>query len=144
MRVVVDPEPVVLEAAFQLRQRVFIEEQGVPAELERDELDAVAHHVVLLAGDGARAIGTGRVRLVNPGVAKVERVAVAADQRGLGVGRRVMAALEDRARALGATSVRLAAQESAIPFYLRLDYTAHGERFWDAGLPHRWMDKPLV
>lgn len=141
MRVVVDPDPTALEAAFALRERVFIAEQGVPADLERDALDAVAHHVVLL--DGERAIGTGRVRLVAPDVAKVERVAVDAARRGQGSGRRVMAALEDRARALGAAIVRLAAQESAIAFYSRLGYTARGERFWDAGLPHRWMDKPL-
>lgn len=141
MRVVVDPDPTTLEAAFALRERVFIAEQGVPADLERDALDAVAHHVVLL--DGERAIGTGRVRLLAPDVAKVERVAVDADRRGQGSGRRVMEALEDRARALGAGIVRLAAQESAIAFYLRLGYTARGERFWDAGLPHRWMDKAL-
>ncbi|PKN55836.1 MAG: GNAT family N-acetyltransferase [Deltaproteobacteria bacterium HGW-Deltaproteobacteria-14] len=141
MRVAVEPDPTTLEAAFQLRQRVFVEEQGVPAALERDALDAVAHHVVLLEGE--RAIGTGRVRLVAPDVAKVERVAVDVDRRGQGSGRRVMEALEERARALGAANVRLAAQESAVAFYQRLGYTAHGERFWDAGLPHRWMDKAL-
>ncbi|TNF26730.1 MAG: GNAT family N-acetyltransferase [Deltaproteobacteria bacterium] len=142
MRVTHEPDPATLEAAFRLRERVFVGEQGVPVELERDAHDATAHHVVLV--DDAVAVATGRVRLVAPTLAKVERVAVDRERRGAGVGRAVMAALEERAGQLGATTVRLAAQESAIGFYERLGYTAHGERFWDAGIPHRWMDKPLT
>ena len=141
MRLVPDPDAATLEAALCLRERVFVVEQGVPAELERDAHDATAHHVVLL--DAEVAVGTGRVRLIAPTLAKIERVAVDAARRGHGVGRRVMDALEARARSLGATTARLAAQESALGFYDRLGYVAHGERFWDAGLPHRWMDKAL-
>lgn len=142
MEIADESDPRALALAFALRERVFVHEQGVPAELERDEHDAEAQHVVLLDGD--EAVATGRVRLVAPGLAKVERVAVDGGWRGGGLGRRVMAALEARARTLGAEVVRLAAQEEAIPFYERLGYAADGERFMDAGLPHRWMARALV
>jgi len=144
MRVIVEPDPAALSAALALRERVFVGEQGVPLDLEHDEHDATAHHVVLFAENHGEAVATGRVRLVGDGVAKVERVAVDATHRGTGLGRRVMDALEARARDLGASVARLAAQESAIGFYQRLGYRGFGERFWEAGLAHKWMDKPLA
>jgi len=138
-----DPSPAEREAALALRFRVFVTEQGVPRELERDAHDATAPSVVIL--DGGEAVATGRLRLVDPdaGVAKVERVAVARDRRGEGLGRRVMAALEARARELGARRVTLGAQESAVPFYEVLGYRVHGEPFLDAGIVHRAMERAL-
>ncbi len=128
-------------ASLALREEVFCQEQGVPPELERDALDGVATHAVLLDGAG-RAVATARV-LVEATVAKVQRVAVARTRRGQGLGRRVMEAAEELARQAGAAKVKLASQLVAIPFYERLGYRAHGPVFQDAGIDHRWMDKPL-
>jgi len=130
-----------LEAALRLRERVFVAEQGVPLALERDALDAEAWHAIVIAE--SEALATGRLRLVSPDVAKIERVAVAASGRAAGLGRTIMAALEDQARQLGATRARLAAQETALGFYERLGYAAFGEPFVDAGLDHRWMERAL-
>lgn len=140
-RIVDAPDAAERAAAYALRARVFIDEQRVPADLERDAHDDTASHVVLLAG--ADAVATGRVRLIEAGLAKVERVAVDRAVRGTGLGRRVMDALEARARALGASRVKLAAQVSAVAFYERLGYVAFDPPFMDAGIPHRWMGKPL-
>lgn len=141
LRLLTELDAASLERAFALRHAVFVVEQGVPLELERDEHDAIAHHVLVVGEAGALA--TGRVRLVAPALAKVERVAVLATARGRGAGRRVMNGLETVAWQLGAREVVLAAQESAIPFYLALGYVAEGERFWDAGIPHRRMRRRL-
>ncbi len=138
-------------ASLALREEVFCEEQGVPPELERDALDGVATHVVLLeepadegvaAASPPRAVATARV-LVEDTVAKVQRVAVARARRGTGLGRRIMEAAEELARQAGAAKARLASQVTAIPFYERLGYRARGPVFQDAGLDHRWMDKAL-
>ena len=43
-----------------IRTTVFIEEQGVPQELEWDGLDEHAYHVIAFAADGT-PIGTGRL-----------------------------------------------------------------------------------
>jgi predicted GNAT family N-acyltransferase len=116
----------------------------VPEDLEWDGLDGEAHHflAVSLAASPVADLGTARLRIVE-GRAKAERVAVHHLARRLGVGRRLMLALEDTARRLGLTCVILHAQVTAIPFYERLGYVAHGDVFLDAGIDHREMTKRL-
>ncbi|MEZ4502801.1 MAG: GNAT family N-acetyltransferase [Dehalococcoidia bacterium] len=135
--------------ALTVRRTVFIEEQRVPEDLEIDEHDAeptsnvTALHV--LARRDGHPVGTGRLLLERDeaGHAHIGRVAVLASERRGGVGRLVMEALQDEARARGYRGITLAAQLHAIPFYERLGYTARGDVFLDAGIEHRWMDLPL-
>lgn len=127
-----------------IRRVVFVDEQQVPEALEWDGLDAEAQHFLALfeAAAGSIALGTARMRIVD-GQAKAERVAVLRDERSRGVGRRLMRALEDCARRRRLRSVILHAQVTAIPFYERLGYVAHGDVFLDAGIDHRAMTKAL-
>lgn len=127
-------------ACRRIRSRVFIEEQGVPEALEYDGLDAACIHVVACLG--GQVVGTARLRIVD-GVAKAERVAVDRVHRRAGVGRALMRGLEREALALGRDRMVLNAQEEAIPFYEALGYRAEGERFEEAGIPHRRMTLPL-
>ena len=129
-----------LSACYDIRRRVFIEEQRVPEELEMDELDPSCTHFIALDGD--RPIGTARLRSVGTD-AKAERVAVLAAQRKRGAGRMLMARIEQEAAADGLARVVLNAQLEVIPFYERLGYRAEGERFEEAGIPHRRMTKTL-
>ncbi|MCB9727693.1 MAG: GNAT family N-acetyltransferase [Deltaproteobacteria bacterium] len=124
-----------------LRQRVFVDEQGVPVELERDGRDGEARHAVLLTADG-RALATGRL-LVLGDTGKLQRIAVERGRRGEGLGRRVMAALEELARDAGCRRVRLSSQVEAMGFYERLGYVAEGETYLDAGILHRDMTRAL-
>ncbi|MGB8651492.1 MAG: GNAT family N-acyltransferase, partial [Mycobacteriales bacterium] len=68
-----------LPEVFALRHEVFVVGQGVPGELERDDLDAVCDHAVARV-DGV-VVGTGR--LLPDGT--IGRMAVAAAARGQGV-----------------------------------------------------------
>jgi predicted GNAT family N-acyltransferase len=142
LRVVTDPSPAELEAAFALRCRVFVDEQAVPLEEELDGLDASATHVVVVDGGGV-TVGTGRMILVDR-VAKMQRIAVDPGSRGQGIGRVVMDALEDLARARGARIARLDAQTRVVGFYENLGYFAYGDLHLDANILHRWMDKVLI
>lgn len=137
------------EAGRAIRRRVFVEEQSVPESLEWDGLDEDAEHFLAWrAGDGdapdaaGAALGTARLRIVE-GEAKAERVAVLRSARRAGVGAALMAALEDRARALGLRRMRLNAQVDALPFYEGLGYAATGPVFEEAGIDHRAMHKSL-
>lgn len=123
-----------------IRRVVFIEGQGVPEALEVDGRDGAATHF-LARVDGV-AVGTARARVVGT-AAKAERVAVLPTHQGLGLGRRLMDALEAWARAQGLSAVSLHAQAPVIPFYEHLGYTGHGPRFTEAGLEHLAMTKPL-
>lgn len=129
------------EDAFAVRQTVFVEEQGVDEELEYDEHDETATHFV--AYDGDDPVGAARLREYEPGVGKVERVAVLESRREEGVGRAVMEAVEERARTSGLESLKLHSQTRAAGFYRSLGYERYGEEFEEAGIPHVEMRKAL-
>ncbi|PTD97933.1 GNAT family N-acetyltransferase [Pseudothauera lacus] len=124
--------------AMPLRERVFVVEQGVPAELEADEWDACSRHALACTA-GAEVVGTGR--LLPDG--HIGRMAVAAAWRGRGIGARVLNTLVDAARAAGMSEVVLNAQLQAVDFYRRQGFTAYGEIFMDAGIEHVAMRRVL-
>jgi predicted GNAT family N-acyltransferase len=124
-----------------LRTRVFVEEQGVPAEIEQDAHDATAVHALAEDDDG-RVVATGRL-LVRDGRAVIGRMAVDAAARGCGYGAAVLAELHRQAVALGLTEVELHAQLSARRFYERAGYTAVGGVYEEAGIAHVTMRRPL-
>ena len=138
-------------AAYRVRSDVFVTEQGVPADLELDELDAAADHFV--AYDDGRVVGAGRLVVEGPGfegadadlgpVAHLGRLAVRPETRGTGLGVDLVRAIEARAAERGLRVVALSAQTHALGFYERLGYAAYGPEFDDAGLPHRWMRRVL-
>lgn len=126
-----------------LRHRVFVVEQGVPVELEQDELDETASHAVVRDADG-RAVGTGRMVPTGGGVARIGRMAVAGEVRGAGVGAALLDVLEDAARSVGCHHAEVHAQVQAVGFYRRAGYELAGEPFDEAGIPHVAMTKDLV
>ncbi|NGM68225.1 GNAT family N-acetyltransferase [Natronolimnobius sp. AArcel1] len=143
-------EAVTRADAFDVRQTVFVEEQGVDENLEydvHDEPDASADHFVAYDGDSEDAtgepIGAARLRESDPGIGKVERVAVLESHREDGVGRALMEKVETRARERGLDSLKLHSQTRAAPFYDLLGYDRHGEEFEEAGIPHVEMRKSV-
>jgi predicted GNAT family N-acyltransferase len=124
-----------------LRTRVFVEEQGVPAEIEQDAHDATAVHA-LAEDDEGRVVATGRL-LVRDGRAVIGRMAVDAAARGRGYGAAVLAELHRQAVALGLTEVELHAQLPARGFYERAGYTAVGGVYEEAGIAHVTMRRRL-
>lgn len=119
---------------YEVRRIVFIEEQHVPENLERDEYDLLSRHVIARDAAG-RAIGTGR--LLPDG--HIGRLAVLREWRGRGLGLALMRRLLDLAREQGFKRVELNAQTYAVPFYERLGFRAVGEEFMEAGIAHRAM-----
>lgn len=130
-----------MPAAFALRHQVFVREQAVPAELERDELDAVAVHLIALRGDEV----VGMLRIVVDGAeARIGRMAIRAQDRKVGLGSRLMQRATAVARAQGATDIVLHAQLAARLFYERLGYCEEGEIFEEAGIPHVIMRRAIA
>ena len=130
-----------LEAALSVRRQVFVEEQGVPEHRELDGRDDTAIH--FLALDGDRVVGAARLREYDASRAKVERVAVLPSERGRGLGRDLMDAVEATAAEEGYVEVLLHAQVPVVEFYEALDYDVTSEPFEDAGITHREMRKSL-
>jgi predicted GNAT family N-acyltransferase len=123
-----------LEAALAIRRAVFVDEQGVPAELEADGKDADAEH--FLARRGALPVATARARRTERGW-KIERVAVLGAERRRGVG----IALVRRMLELAPPGLvpYVHAQESALGFWEFAGFVAEGASFDEAGIRHRWM-----
>lgn len=123
--------------AFLVRQKVFIQEQGVPAELELDEFDPLAAHALALK-DG-KCIGTGRLVDLGGAQARIGRMAVLARYRNQGIGMKILEELTELAKSKGTQSIVLHSQENAIPFYEKLGFQAYGDSYQEAGIPHRNM-----
>jgi predicted GNAT family N-acyltransferase len=124
-----------------LRTRVFVEEQGVPPEIEQDAADDDAVHV-LSRDDAGAVVATGRL-LVRGSTAGIGRMAADASVRGQGHGAAVLEELHRQAVLRGVTAIELHAQVSARGFYERAGYTAVGEEYEEAGIPHVTMRRPL-
>jgi predicted GNAT family N-acyltransferase len=123
--------------AAPIRYAVFVEEQGVPLEMELDEHDPASLHA--LAFDGGAAVGTGRLL---PD-AHIGRMAVRREFRGRGVGSAILLRLCEAARGRGEREVVLAAQLHALEFYRAHGFEAYGAVYQDAGIPHQDMRRAI-
>lgn len=122
-----------------IRTTVFVQEQGVPVDLEWDGLDEHAYHVMAFAADGT-PIGTGRLLQD----AHIGRMAVLKEWRGRGVGSTLLDMLLVVANKMGYDEVRLNAQTRVLNFYLRKGFAAQGKEFMEAGIPHIEMMRTTV
>lgn len=149
VRLAASPDEV--QEAYAVRSTVFVDEQQVPVELELDDADPTADHLVAVEAD--TVVGTGRLVVEPPGfegtdpalgqVGHLGRLAVLPRARGSGLGVTLVRAIERRAGERGLRVMVLSAQTYAEGFYERLGYTAYGAVFDDAGIDHRWMRREL-
>lgn len=124
------------ESCLQIRMTVFVGEQNVPVEEERDSYEELAQHFLALWN--CETAGTARAIIKEPGRVKIGRVAVLPAYRKFGIGAALMRAVE---AAFPGAAFQLDAQLQAMKFYERLGYVAEGPVFDDAGIPHRLMRK---
>jgi predicted GNAT family N-acyltransferase len=128
-----------LDAAFYIREQVFVVEQEVAAEEEYDEFeDSSLHFLASLDGE---PVGTARWRFTANGV-KMERFAVLEEARGQGVGQALVAAvladIEAMPEAKGKMKY-LHAQLHAMPLYAKFGFQQVGEQFEECAILHYKM-----
>ena len=110
---------------FDLRWRVLRAPWNQPRGSERDDCEDTSIH--LMVCDASRTpLAIGRAHFNSQTEAQVRYMAVEPALAGRGLGGRVLAGLEKRAQAQGATRVVLNARKPAIPFYLKHGYTIVG------------------
>lgn len=126
------------ETLLSIRHEVFVAEQGVPIELEEDDQDPLAFHLLARTPLG-EPVATAR--LLPDG--HIGRMAVRARFRRQGVGSELLSRLIEHARRSGLRGVFLDAQCSAEPFYQTHGFLPEGAIFEDAGIPHRRMRKTI-
>lgn len=125
------------ELLSSVRRQVFIIEQQVPDELEWDEFDETATHIV--ASIDGKIIGTARLKTDG----QIGRMAVLKPYRNQGIGSRLLQLVLTTAQDKQYPKVYLHAQVEAIPFYEKHGFTSEGDIFYEADIPHRGMFKIL-
>ncbi len=123
-----------MKTAFALRNEVFTLEQGFAAEIDADDKDEQAVHLV--GFDGDVPVCTARMFLEHEGVYHAGRIAVKKSMRGTGLGKDMLAQLCKEAKRLGAVSVELGAQYDKAGFYEACGFVKCGEEYLDADYPH--------
>ncbi len=121
IRVVCADSEALIAGALDIRRRVFVEEQGIPAELDDDGEDTGAIHVVAL--DGEQPVATARLSpQAEPGFAVLARVAVLPPWRSRGLGQALVRELERLGAAAGIREIELHPHEYLEGFYSALGY----------------------
>lgn len=117
-----------------VRQRVFIEEQGIDPAEEWDAHDATAIFAIAL-DESNQVIGTAR--LLEGG--KIGRMAVLPEYRRQGVGSALLQHLLAIARQQGYACINLSAQQSVMAFYAKQGFLPVGSPHEEVGIPHQNM-----
>jgi predicted GNAT family N-acyltransferase len=127
------------DAAYAIRHAVFVEEQGISADLEIDDYDSIAEHA--LAYVNGQCVATARIYLdeQNPRKAKIGRMAVLKEFRGQDIGTALLGEAIRAGMMQGASVFELHAQQSAVPFYAKLQFKPDGAIFDEVGIPHQCM-----
>jgi predicted GNAT family N-acyltransferase len=131
-----------IQKAYKLRIEVFVKEQNVPPDVECDEYDKEANHVVAIDEKSGECIACGRLVTMD-GIAKIGRVAVKKDCREKGYGTKICRKLINMARKAGIRDIRLHSQLEVAGFYEKLGFKPYGETFMEANIEHIAMKLPL-
>lgn len=136
-----DTNSQIYKDALAIRTTVFVEEQGVPFEMELEHEEETIH-LVLYKED--EAVATIRLFPKENNTVKLQRMAVLKPYRRHGYGRALIEEAERLAKAHGYRHLTLGAQLTAKPFYHALGYHAEGNNFMDAGIEHVTMVKIIA
>ena len=129
-----------LEIAYKIRMEVFVKEQGIPIDMEFDEYDNIAIHI--LAYDNENPVGCGRIRFFDD-YAKLERIAILKNSRNNGFGKIICDELISIAVEKNIDRIILHSECSALKFYEKLGFVSEGEVFEEVGIDHISMVKQL-
>lgn len=128
-----------LDAAFDIRKKVFVIEQKVDPAKEYDEFEESSIH--FLARIDGIPVGTARWRFTSSGV-KLERFAVLKEARGQGVGQALVRVVLADLTANSLTNDKtkyLHAQLGAISLYSKFGFSIEGDIFEECNILHYKM-----
>ena len=121
--------------AFEIRNKVFCEEQKVSKIIEFDGMDEFCNHY--LAKFNEFPVGTARVREKKKGIYKIERMAVLKKYRMKGVGKAIIKKILDQYVIIGkADYLILNSQIKAKDFYKKFGFVEVGKEFIEANIKH--------
>lgn len=139
MEIVKAEDPYHFALCIYLRTVIFIIGQKVAWEdeiIEGEDSQAVSF-VGFVENE---PVATARYRVVGGETGKIERVGVLPEHQGKGYGRAMISHLiSELKNNYNLKSLKLGAQDHAIPFYKKLGFEVEGDGFMEAGIPHHMM-----
>ena len=128
------------QEAHDIRQQVFVDEQGFQHEF--DTIDAKAVHLIIF--NEVKAIATARLfNGKTQGEFIVGRIAVLPEYRNKHIGAEMMEILQKRIKELGGKEIVLSAQCRVRPFYEKQGYKAQGQPYLEGLCEHIKMVKTM-
>ena len=127
------------KVAFEIRVKVFMDEQGFKDEI--DLTDSFATHFLVF--DDEKAVATCRI-FEKDGRYILGRFAVIKEYRKQGVGRLLLNAVEQKVKENGHNQLILHSQIRAKQFYEKCGYVSFGDIELEENYPHIWMKKDLI
>jgi len=129
------------DETIQLRYKILRQPLGLSFTSEQLAAESADFH--LAAYDNQTLIACLVLTPIDSAVVKMRQVAVDEGLQGRGIGRALVEFSEQVARENGFRQMILSARETAVPFYLRLNYEVTGEPYEEVTIPHRKMMKSL-
>jgi len=129
-------------AYYQLRYWVLRQPWGQPLGSEQDELESSSFHQMVQAENG-EVLAVGRLHSLASQWGQVRYMAVAEQARGMGLGAKVLQALERQAIEQRLQGITLNARENAIGFYRKHGYQLEESLAPMFGIAHQRMSKQL-
>ncbi len=134
-----------LERCLKIRDKVFTCEKGVPKEIEVDEYDSLnekCNHF-LIEYKGAD-IGTIRGLYTSKTTIKIQRFCLLKEYRGLGLGKAVIAHIENYYKNIGVVKIEMDAKYNVAGFYEKCGYKIISDVFIEANIEHIKMMKEIL
>ena len=109
------------QSYYQLRWEVLRKPWGQPKGSEKDELESISQHIMVMAPQ-KRTVGVGRFQLNSKAQAQIRYMAVHPDYQGMGIGKQIIELLEDIAKSSNVKLIILQSRENTVPFYQQCGY----------------------
>lgn len=122
-----------LNDSFNIRRKVFIEEQKIDESLEFNGSDDDAY--ILVVYENNKPIGTGRIIFQND-ECLLGRIAVLKEERGKKIGDLIVRMLIRKSFEMGAEKQYVHAQIRAKAFYETLGFISYGDEYYEDTILH--------
>ncbi len=126
---------------WELREEILRKPLGMSLKNEDLRLDHI--DFIMIAEHKQKVIGCLMLHHKNTNDIQLRQMAVYEEFQGKGVGRMLVEAAEKFAFEKGYHKMILHARKVAVGFYKSLGYSVSGSEFFEVGIPHFMMEKPL-
>ncbi len=130
---------VLQKKSIELRYEVLRKPLGLYYTPEQLAAEANQMHFAAICDN--KVVGILLIEKLSDTECKMRQVAIATELQNKGIGKKLVVFAEQELEKMGINSIILHARDTAIPFYLSLNYSIISDTFYEVGIPHKKMSK---